>query len=57
MGNALFGGVRVCVSLRSSGAAHACAGEETCREEKKGVRMRAGEVAETISTRERLRTS
>lgn len=28
-------GVCVCVSLRSS-AAHACAGEETCREEKKG---------------------
>lgn len=35
LGNALFGGVRVCMSLGSS-AAHACAGEETCREEKKG---------------------
>lgn len=56
LGNALFGGVCVCVSLGSS-AAHACAGEETCGEEKKGVGVRARDVAKTISTRERLGTS
>lgn len=49
LGNALFG---VCVSL-GRGAAHACAGEETCGEEEKGVGVGAGGVAKSISRRER----
>lgn len=61
LGNTLFGRVCVCVSVSLQGnTVHVCAGEATCREEKKGVTgdtVGAREVAKTVSTRERLGTS
>lgn len=57
--NRRFGRVCVCISLHRN-TVHVCGGEETCREEKKGVggdTVGAREVSKTISTRERLGTS
>lgn len=53
-------GVFACVHLFTVTLSMYVQAEETCREEKKGVRgdtVRAREVAKTISARERLGTS